>query len=257
MGSGREFNEELIRRIQARVDEDRSLSRRQLSREICKWVGWQSRNGKWQEMGCRKVLADLNRRGVLRLPQRERICERTETSRSGRVEIEIPQLSCPLEQLGEVTVMPVGSRHSKASKVARELLQRYHYLGAGSPRGNQIRYVVQSERSGYLGVVTFCSAVWAMQAREAYIGWSEQAHRGNLEQVVCNDRFLIVPTVVVKNLASHVLALTLQRLAEDGEEEAAKSASILPFQFLYHVSRQVVMHIARVKVVARGIVAHS
>ncbi len=29
----------------------------------------------------------------------------------------------------------------------------------------------------------------------------------------------------------------LQRLAEDGEEEAAKSASILPFQFLYHVGR--------------------
>src|SRR5438876_3232183 len=115
----RDFDTKLIRRIQQRMDENASLSRRQLSREICEWMGWQSRNGKWQEMGCRKTLAELNRRGVLRLPQRERICERTQTTGSTRLEIEIPELSCPLQELGEVTVMPVGSRHSQASKVAR------------------------------------------------------------------------------------------------------------------------------------------
>ena len=38
------------------------------------------------------------------------------------------------------------------------------------------------------------------------------------ESAVCNDRFLILPTVQVKNLASHVLAMTLRRLAEDWEQ---------------------------------------
>lgn len=213
-----DFNTELIGRIQARVDQDPLLSRRQLSREICQWKGWQSRNGRWQEMGCRKVLAKLTRQGKLRLPPRERICQVEETSPKAELEIEIPQLTCRLEELGEVTVSPVKSRHSQESKIARALLQAHHYLGAGSMRGNQMRYVIRSGRWGYVGVLTFSSAVWAMQARDVYIGWSEEARRANLECIVCNDRFLIVPTVVVKNLASHVLALTLNRLADDWEQ---------------------------------------
>jgi hypothetical protein len=216
-----DFTSELIGRVQARVDQDPLLSRRQLSREICRWLGWRSRNGRLQEMGCRKVLAKLNRRGVLRLPERERICQVDKARVAAGPEVGIPQLSCTLEELGEVTVVPVGSRHSKESKIARMLLQSHHYLGAGSMRGNQIRYVIRSGRWGYLGVMTFSSAVWAMQARDVYIGWSEEAHRANLEYVVCSDRFLIVPTVVVENLASYVLALTLKRLADDWEQRYA------------------------------------
>jgi Druantia protein DruA/Transposase DNA-binding/Transposase Tn5 dimerisation domain len=214
--SGGQFNEELVRRVQARVDESPLLSRRQLSREICQWMGWQSRNGRLQEMGCRKMLAKLNRQGVLRLPERDRICQGDRRRRPAQLEIDIPERCCTLAELGEVTVTPVEGR-SQEGKIARALLQRYHYLGAGSMRGNQIRYVVRSGR-WYVGVVTFSSAVWAMQARDAFIGWSEEARRANLRYVVCNDRFLIVPTVVVKNLASHVLARTLERLGEDWEQ---------------------------------------
>ena len=193
------------------------MSRRQLSREICEWMGWRSRNGRLQEMGCRKVLAKLNGQGVLRLPQRERICQAKGGTGASGVEIEVPELSCTLQELGEVRVTPVERGRSQKGKIARALLQRYHYLGAGLMRGNQLRYVIESDQ-GYLGVVTFSSAVWAMQGRDAYIGWSEPARRANLEYVVCNDRFLIVPTVGVKNLASHVLARTLERLAEDWEQ---------------------------------------
>ena len=211
-----QFNEELILRIQSRVEEDPTLSRRQLSREICQWMGWRSRNGRLQEMGCRKALANLNRRGELSLPERDRICQGEAKPEAG-LEIRIPELACTLQELGEVSITPVKSRHCQESKIVRALLQRYHYLGAGAMRGNQIRYVIASER-GYLGVVTFSSAVWAMQARDTYVGWSEAARRANLEYVVCNDRFLIVPGVVVKNLASHVLARTLERLADDWEQ---------------------------------------
>jgi hypothetical protein len=221
MATAKDFNAELIRRIQARVAENPSLSRRQLSREICGWMGWRSRNGRWQEMACRKALAKLNRQGQLRLPQRDRICPRDETGWNAGLEVEIPELSCPLRELGTVTVTPIDSRHSQISKVARELLRRYHYLGVGSMRGSQIRYIVEGERAGYLGVLTFSSAVWAMKDRDAYIGWSEAARRANLEYVVCNDRFLILPTVAVKNLASHVLAVALRRLPEDWEQRYA------------------------------------
>src|SRR5439155_10252701 len=97
----------------------------------------------------------------------------------------------------------------------------YHCLGSGSSCGAQMRYVVISTRWGYLGVLTFSSGAWALGDRDDYIGWSESARRANLQQVVCNDRFLILPTVHVQNLASHVLAMTLLRLPEDWQQRYA------------------------------------
>jgi hypothetical protein len=217
---GRQFGSDVISRIQAKVNAEPSLSRRQLSRQVCEWLDWRSPNGSLQEMSCRKALAKLNRRGVLALPDRSRVCE-FNRDRQTPLEIEIPDVSCTLEELGEVRVSPVRSRHCRDSRIARALLQRYHYLGSGCLRGAQMRYVVTSSRWGYLGVLTFSSGTWALGDRDNYIGWSEEARRENLQYVVCNDRFLILPTVQVKNLASHVLGLTLSRLPDDWEERYA------------------------------------
>jgi len=66
---GQPFSQELLRRIQDRVDLEPELSRRALSRKVCEWLDWRSVTGKWQEMSCRKALAKLNRQGLLRLPE--------------------------------------------------------------------------------------------------------------------------------------------------------------------------------------------
>jgi hypothetical protein len=165
-------------------------------------------------MGCRKALAQLQQRGLLELPQRE---GRYGFERSGGTPVEpvVPELCGPLPELGEVTVEPVSSRYAKESKIWFALLDRYHYLGSGPLCGAQIRYVVKSSKHGYLGALAFSSAAWALRARDAYIGWTEGARRANLDRVVANDRFLILPTVQVKHLASKVLALALARLPED------------------------------------------
>jgi hypothetical protein len=63
--------------------------------------------------------------------------------------------------------------------------------------------------------LAFSFASWALRERDEYIGWSQAARIANLQYVVANDRFLIVPTVHVENLASHILALALERLPED------------------------------------------
>jgi len=217
---GRDFDSQMISRIQAEVDGEPGLSRRQLSRQICEWMDWRAPNGRLQEMSCRKALRKLHRRKILNLSERKRICA-VAGSDSVRLEIEIPEVSGRLEELGEITVSPVISRHSRDSKVARTLLQRYHYLGAGKLRGAQMRYVVRSSRWGELGVLTFSSGAWALKQRDKHIGWSEDARRANLQYVISNDRFLILPTVHVKNLASHVLAMTLKRLPDDWEQRYA------------------------------------
>ena len=214
---GKDFTSEMISRIQAKVNAEPELSRRKLSRQICEWMDWRKTDGGWKEGSCRKALAQMNRKRVLILPERGRVC--TQQRRQAREqEVKVAEVTSTLRELGEVRVSVVGSRHSEDSRIARVLLQRYHPLGAGTLRGAQMRYLVSSSRFGYLGVVTFSSGVWAMKKRDEHIGWSEEARRRNLQSVVCNDRFLILPTVRVDNLASHVLAITLGRLVEDWEQ---------------------------------------
>lgn len=217
---GRHFSNEMISRIQTAVNSEASLSRRKLSRQVCEWLDWRSPSGRLQEMSCRKALVELNRRKVLVLPDRSGAYG-FERASEARVDIEIPEVSCSLEELGEVEVSLITSRYCRKSKIAQALLKRYHYLGSGWLRGAQMRYVVTSARWGYLGVLTFSSGNWVLADRDKYIGWSENARRANLQQVVCNDRFLILPTVHVQNLASHVLALTLARLPEDWQQRYA------------------------------------
>jgi hypothetical protein len=213
---GRHFTTDVLARIEEAVGAEPTISRRSLSRRVCGWLEWRSVGGQFQEMSCRKALAELNRRGVLKLPERDGAWGFDRTAET-TVEFAAPELSCSINDLGEVTVSPVRSRYCKESKIWRALLDRFHYLGIGQSRGAQVRYVVKSSRYGYLGALAFGSAVWALRARDEYIGWTEGARRANLGRVVCNDRFLILPSVMVKNLASHVLALTLSRLPEDWE----------------------------------------
>lgn len=168
-------------------------------------------------MSCRKALAELNRRGVVDLPRQQKTYGFEQPARS-RIELDIAEFRGTLDELGEVTVTPVSSRYAKESKVWFALLGRYHYLGSGPLCGAQIRYVVRSSAHGCLGALGFSSAAWALKARDEHIGWTEGARRTNLPLVVQNNRFLILPTVRVENLASHVLSLVLKRLAEDWEE---------------------------------------
>ncbi len=214
---GQYFPRSVLDRIQEAVRTEPSISRLELSRRVCQWLDWRSPGGRLQEMGCRKALAKLDRRGVLNLPRREKTYG-FERHAVNAAQPHIAELSCPLGELGEVSVDPVSSRYSKESKIWFALLDRYHYLGSGPLCGAQIRYVVKSGTHGYLGALAFSSASWALKCRDQYIGWSEGARRANLGHLVGNDRFLILPTVRVKNLASHVLSLALSRLPQDWEQ---------------------------------------
>jgi hypothetical protein len=217
---GQYFSQGVVNRIQDTVLAEPSISRLNLSRRVCQWLDWRSPNGRLQDMSCRKALAELNRRGVVALPQRDHVCyfQRRATR---AVDPEIVEAHCSLHELGEVTVRPISSRYCKESKIWLTLLDRYHYLGSGPLCGAQIRYIVESSKYGYLGALAFTSASWALKARDRYIGWTETARRANLHRVVGNDRFLILPTVRVQNLASHVLSLTLSRLPQDWQHRYA------------------------------------
>ena len=214
---GQHFPQSVLDQIRETVCVEPSISRLELSRRVCRWLNWRSPNGRLQEMSCRKALGKLNQLGIVDLPLREKTYGFEQVSRIC-IEPDVAQLRCTLRELGEVSVYPITSRYCKESKIWFALLDRYHYLGSGPLCGAQIRYIVKSSTHGYLGALAFSSASWALKCRDRHIGWTEPARRANLHRLVCNDRFLILPTVRVGNLASHVLSLALCRLPEDWEQ---------------------------------------
>jgi Domain of unknown function (DUF4338)/Transposase DNA-binding len=216
---GQHFNAEIIDRIQAKISSEPEISRRALSRQVCDWLGWRSANGKLKEMSCRKALQGLHCRGKIRLREVKRNFS-FHRSKIGIKKDPVPRVNvcCKLEELGTVEIVPIISRYSKTSRQWNQLLDSYHYLGSGPLCGAQIRYLIHSEHYGWVGGLSFSAATWRLKARDQFIGWSERARRQNLQRVVCNSRFLILPTVRVANLASHVLSRCLNRLAVDWSE---------------------------------------
>jgi hypothetical protein len=54
-----------------------------------------------------------------------------------------------------------------------------------------------------------------MKSRDVWIGWSDQQRQHNLQRIVNNGRFLILPWVRVPGLASKILALSARQLPQD------------------------------------------
>ena len=99
----------------------------------------------------------------------------------------------------------------------RELVGRYHYLGHTVPFGAQLRYLVFASRPqrAVVGCLQFSSPAWRMAARDRWVGWDDRTRARNLQHVVNNSRFLLLPWVTVKNLASAVLSRGLEQMVAD------------------------------------------
>jgi hypothetical protein len=104
---------------------------------------------------------------------------------------------------------PVRQRGDSA--LYNALMDRYHYLGYVPMAGAQVRYLMVWEQ-GVLGAIGFGASAWKVGARDRFIGWSRSVRHRNLHRIVNNARFLILPWVRSKNLASKVLSLCARRL---------------------------------------------
>lgn len=204
----------LVREVVASCE---GLSRAELAQTVCELLGWRRPSGSLRGLECRRWLEELESRGWFCLPPKR---PRRPPGRPTRV---------PVSARGEPGAVLEGSVRDVAPVVLeavdkpveqalfRELVGRYHYLGYRLPYGAQLRYLVfaSQPRRQVVGCVQFSSPAWRMAARDRWIGWEEATRRRNLQRVVCNSRFLILPWVRVKNLASRVLAEAARRLAGD------------------------------------------
>lgn len=222
--AGREFSSadlELVRQITADFS---VLGITEIARTACELLEWKRPSGGLKNAECRRLIEQLAGQGLLRLPERRgagapgpRRAPRTELGESP-AEIQGSAGDFAPLRLEVVRGGPAdrGGNHA----LFKELLDRYHYLGYRVPFGASLRYLVRSPRAPekVLACLLWSSPAWRMAARESWIGWSDQERARNLQLVVNNGRFLILPWVRVKGLASKILAACARQLPGDWEK---------------------------------------
>jgi len=221
--AGREFTSadlELIRQI---TSDFAGLGITEIARTACELLEWKRPSGGLKNLECRRLIEQLAEQSLLRLPGRRgagapgpRRAPRTER---GEPQAEIDGSAGEYEPLRLEVVRGGPADHSGNHALFKELLDRHHYLGYRVPFGASLRYLVRSERAP--GQARACllwsSPAWKMAARDAWIGWSDGERRRNLQLIVNNSRFLILPWVRVKGLASKILAACARQLPADWE----------------------------------------
>ena len=213
--AGREFTDEILERISQTVRDTADLTRCALSRLVCEWLGWKDAAGRAKESSCRAVLLKLERRGVIELPRARAVSFAAAESARAPPPTQWPQLKRPLSRLSGIKLVVLNGDKAHAC-VWRSMMQSQHPLGDGPLCGAQLKYLISSDQ-GMLGGLSFSSAAWRLGVRDEWIGWSEAMRGARLSKIVQNSRFLILPTVQVPHLASHVLGLASRQLANDWE----------------------------------------
>jgi hypothetical protein len=97
----------------------------------------------------------------------------------------------------------------------KSYVAQYHYLGYERNIGENIKYYVRDRHGRLLACLMYGSAAWKCAGRDSYIGWSSEKRQEKLRYLTNNTRYLILPWVRVRHLASHILSLVSRQISND------------------------------------------
>lgn len=209
----REFTRGELGLLREVVSTCSGLSRLELANTVAELLEWRRPNGGLKTWECRDLLEVLESAGELVLPARRK--GRARGSRTAIPHTPLGDAQEPLRgtvgEIAPISLLRVASGDDR--RLWRELIGRYHYLGHAVPFGAHLRYLVEAARPSarIVGCVQLSSPAWRMRVRDRWIGWSDDQRRRHLQRVVNNSRFLILPWVEVRNLASSVLSLVARQ----------------------------------------------
>jgi hypothetical protein len=212
---GRRFTGSELELMRVLAQDYSGLAVTEMARTVCEWLEWKRPNGRLKDHECRQLFERLAREGVLQLPALRptggRGPRRVALSPLRREPEVVECAACECEPLELVLV-----EGSAESRLWRECVERYHYLGSRVPFGSNLRYWVRN-RQRELACLLWTSPAWKMKPRDNWIGWNHEQRQRNLQWIVNNGRFLILPWVRIKGLASKILALAARQLPADWE----------------------------------------
>lgn len=187
----------------------------EIARTVCELLEWKRPNGRLKNLECRQLLERLQAGGAVTLPAlrktKSKGPQRVDTSQQF---FEPEPVECAARECEPLELALVQG--PAEGRLWREQMERHHYLGCRVPFGANLRYWVRN-RDRELAGLLWTSPAWKMQNRDAWIGWNDEQRKRNLQAIVNNGRFLILPWVRVKGLASKILALNARQMPHDWE----------------------------------------
>lgn len=210
--SGRVVTADDVEFIRALILRHPQAGRVELSLLLCREWDWHRADGTWNHRACRDLLLRLHGQGKITLPPPHRVPGRP-PSEPASTEWR-PEDIAPTFRLDEVIVRPVQVAERRRWQ---QLMAQYHYLGFHNTVGEAIRYVA-TVGPHWPALLAWAAAAFKSRHREAWIGWDEALKWRRLHLIANNVRFLILPGIQRKNLASKVLALNLHRLSDDWQQ---------------------------------------
>jgi hypothetical protein len=206
----------LMRQVAAECS---ALGVTEIARTLCELLDWKRPNGRLKNHECRQLLERLASEGFLTLPELRPLGGRgSRRPDLSRAVSEPAPLECAAGECEPLELVLVEGEVE--SRRWRQTMERYHYLGCPVPFGANLRYWVRGPKRE-LACLLWTSPAWKMQARDAWIGWNDAQRRRNLQAIVNQGRFLVLPGVRVKGLASKILAFSARQLPRDWERRYA------------------------------------
>lgn len=180
-------------------------SRWTLSKKLCLAWDWTQPNGVLRDMVCRGLMLELARAGHIRLPEKKSDPPNPFIHRRKPSEARVDKT--PLDaELSRITPLEFRQvRRTSSEKLFNSLIEHHHYLGYCHPVGEQLKYIVFSEQRP-IACLAWSSAPRHIGCRDRFIGWSPEKRRAHIHLIAYNTRFLILPWVRVRHLASHLLS---------------------------------------------------
>jgi hypothetical protein len=209
----RDFSEDDIETVRRLMRENPALQRSPLSRQLCELWDWRKPNGELKDMTCRVALLRLQAAGLIELAPSKFVKgrKRPEFLPTPATDPQ-PAINQPVHELAALTLRLVTS--GADSRLWNEFIARYHYLGYTPMSGSQLRYNVFAGEQ-LVACISFGASAYKLKARDKFIGWSESQRQRNLQLVVNNARFLILPWIQSKGLASKILSRVARQLPKD------------------------------------------
>ena len=131
------------------------------------------------------------------------------------VSIDTTAIECSLKDVGEIQLKMVSG--SSLESVWNTLVREYHYLGHQRIFGRRLKYLAFADHRP-IGALGWKAASPRLEARDCFIGWSEEQRKKYLKNIVNNNRFLIPDWIRVPNLASYLLARGIKAVIGDWYE---------------------------------------
>ena len=195
--------------------------RKCISRELCRHWNWQQAQGRLKDRACREILLRLERVGYLKLPPGLHNGNNQKRNKEIASLLPFPEAEEESVQGSLKDFLPIEVKLAvdrKSHTLWNSLVRRHHYQGYRGIVGAHLKYFCYSQNR-VIACLGWGSAAWNTACRDKYIGWNKETKDKNLHHIVNNIRFLILPNVKIKYLASHLLSLGVKQLSRDWQNK--------------------------------------